>query len=102
MPPTAEPPAMPREVTLDGRGPRYLDADDIDPDKGDVAVCQCGLSDEFPFCDGSHRATDDEDDDTRYKYVDGERRVIDRIEFADETVDGDAAADSGPADERDD
>ncbi len=90
MPQTAETPVMPREVTLDARGPRFLDADDVDPEKGDVAVCQCGLSDEFPFCDGSHRATEDEAEDRRYKYVDGERREIARIEFADESSDDDA------------
>jgi CDGSH-type Zn-finger protein len=74
---------MSREVTLDATGPRFLDADDVDPEKGDVAVCQCGLSDEFPFCDGSHRATEDEAPDERYKYVDGERRVVAAIELAD-------------------
>jgi CDGSH-type Zn-finger protein len=88
---------MPREVTLDARGPRFLDADDIDPEKGDVAVCQCGLSDEFPFCDGSHRATEAEADDRRYKYVDGERRVIDRIVFAGDPADDNSTADADDA-----
>jgi len=78
---------MSREVTLDARGPRFLDADDVDPEKGDVAVCQCGLSDEFPFCDGSHQATEAEADDTRYKYVDGERREVERIVFTDDPDD---------------
>ena len=71
---------------------RHRDEDDVDPEKGDVAVCQCGLSDEFPFCDGSHRATEDEAPDERYKYVDGERRVVAAIELADgeRLVPGDA------------
>jgi len=89
---------MPREVTLDARGPRFLDADDVDSEKGDVAVCQCGLSDEFPFCDGSHRATEDEDDDIRYKYVDGERRVVERIVFATDADEDRPGPASGSAD----
>lgn len=79
---------MPREVTHDATGPLKLDESDLDDEKGDVAVCLCGLSERYPFCDGSHRATEDEDPDERYKYEDdapdGERREIEEIVFADE------------------
>ncbi|MFP8951375.1 CDGSH iron-sulfur domain-containing protein [Natrialbaceae archaeon A-arb3/5] len=75
---------MARLVELDATGPRKLDSDDIDDEKGDVAVCQCGLSDSFPFCDGSHRRTADEDDGTTYVYEDGERAELDRVVTADE------------------
>lgn len=78
---------MARLVDLDANGPRRLDADDLDPEKGDVAVCQCGLSDDFPFCDGSHRVTEDESEDVCYRYVDDEnedRRVVDEVVLADE------------------
>ncbi|SHG83071.1 CDGSH iron-sulfur domain-containing protein [Halobaculum gomorrense] len=68
-----------REVTLDGTGPLRLDEDDIDEEYGDIAVCRCGLSEEFPLCDGSHRRTDGEAAGVRYKYVDGERRRVEEI-----------------------
>jgi CDGSH-type Zn-finger protein len=77
--PTGRP--MAREVTHTADGPLYLDEDDIDPERGDIAVCLCGLSDEYPFCDGSHRAVQDEPEGGRYKYVDGERREIASIEY---------------------
>ena len=78
---------MTRDVALDAEGPRYLDAGDIDDEKGDIAVCQCGLSDEFTFCDGSHRQTGGEEAGL-YRYVDGERRRVASVTFADgETVD---------------
>lgn len=79
---------MSREVTHEATGPAILDEDDIDERHGDIAVCQCGLSDDRPFCDGSHQAADDEEDDVRYKYEDDDaekpRHVIDEIVFADE------------------
>jgi CDGSH-type Zn-finger protein len=79
---------MAREVTHDATGPLKLDESDIDDEKGDVAVCLCGLSADYPFCDGSHRATEDEEPNVRYKYEDddpeGERREIGEIVFADE------------------
>lgn len=74
---------MTRLVELDATGPRKLDPSDRDDEKGDVAVCQCGLSDTFPFCDGSHRQTSDEEPETTYVYEDGDRRVLEGISTRD-------------------
>jgi CDGSH-type Zn-finger protein len=76
-----------REVTHEADGPRFLTEDDLHDEKGDIAICQCGLSSDRPFCDGSHRGTEDEAPDTHYKYTDdrpGERRVVERFVFAEE------------------
>jgi len=79
---------MGRLIEHEATGPRKLDESDIDPEKGDIAVCQCGLSEEFPFCDGSHRQTGGEAEGATYRYVDdddgtSERRPVDRVVFAD-------------------
>ncbi|ARS89348.1 CDGSH iron-sulfur domain-containing protein [Natrarchaeobaculum aegyptiacum] len=70
---------MARLVELDATGPRKLDPSDLDDEKGNVAVCQCGLSDSFPFCDGNHRQTRDEDPETTYVYDDDERRILEDV-----------------------
>jgi CDGSH-type Zn-finger protein len=42
-----------------------------------IAVCQCGLSKNKPFCDGTHHGTEDEKDGVLYVYdVDGKRVMV--------------------------
>jgi len=70
---------MARDVTHTDRSPRIITPDDIDAEKGDIAICRCGLADDYPFCDGSHRATHDEEEGVVYRYeddADGGRRVV--------------------------
>ncbi|MFO8116356.1 MAG: CDGSH iron-sulfur domain-containing protein [Halorubrum sp.] len=78
---------MAREVTHGEQGPAILDESDMGDD-GKIYVCQCGLSDSKPLCDGSHNATADEEDDVVYKYAnddaDRERREIAAIEYDDQ------------------
>lgn len=82
---------MARLVRHEASEPRRLDASDIDAEKGDIAVCQCGLSAEYPFCDGSHRETHDEEAGECYRYEDDDdenpRHVVETVVYAEETVD---------------
>lgn len=64
---------MARMVKLSATGPIK-----VEPQEKPVFVCGCGLSANFPFCDGNHKACKDEDPEKTYEYVateDGLRRV---------------------------
>ncbi|MFB6168764.1 MAG: CDGSH iron-sulfur domain-containing protein [Haloferacaceae archaeon] len=76
---------MSREITHDATGPKLIDEDKLEEQGGSVHLCMCGLSNDYPYCDGSHTATVDEEEDTRYKYEDDDdenpRRVIAEMVF---------------------
>ena len=64
---------MPRLVRFEGSGPI-----EIPPQDKSVWICACGLSQNFPHCDGSHKKCDRAEPDaaTTYVYDDARRRVI--------------------------
>ena len=68
---------MARNIIHEEDGPYIVDEDEFEEQGGNIAICQCGLSSNQPFCDGSHQATTDEEDGVVYEYEDGERRVVD-------------------------
>jgi len=78
---------MAREVRHEATEPAVFDADDLGDD-GQLYICRCGLSEKGALCDGSHRRTHDESEDATYRYdpgdADGERRLVERLELADE------------------
>ncbi len=71
---------MAREVTHEAHGPYMIDEDEFDEQGNPAAICQCGLSDNKPYCDGSHAGTTDEEEGKVYKYEDdddeNERHVV--------------------------
>ena len=68
---------MSRKIIHDEDGPYIVDEDEFDEQGGTIAICQCGLSANRPFCDGSHRTAADEDEGVVYEYdSDGTRRAV--------------------------
>jgi CDGSH-type Zn-finger protein len=50
---------------------------EIKPQEKSVWICMCGLSKNQPFCDGSHKKTNDEESGKVYAYdEEGHRREI--------------------------
>lgn len=67
---------MPRLVRYEGTGPIR-----IEPQDKPVFICGCGLTRNFPFCDGTHKVCKDESANKTYIY--GDDRTV--VEVRDES-----------------
>jgi CDGSH-type Zn-finger protein len=70
-----------REITHDEDGPYIMDEEEFAEQGDPAAICQCGLSANKPYCDGSHTVASEEEDGVVYRYEDnddeGERSIVD-------------------------
>ncbi len=62
---------MARLVKHHAHGPYTVNEDDVGR-----TFCQCGLSQNLPYCDGSHGKTCDEEPGKTYVYDDGSRSEV--------------------------
>lgn len=62
---------MPRLVRHDLTGPIR-----IDPQDKPVFICGCGLTQNFPFCDGSHKSCRNEKEGVLYVYDATRRQIV--------------------------
>lgn len=86
---------MARRVDLKDQSPLIIKAEDLV--NGSCAVCRCGLSGQWPMCDGTHKATIGEDPGKLYRY---ERELpqgtVKRTEIGDLEMPGDGPKQADP------
>ncbi len=61
---------MARIIRSDRDGPHR-----IDPQDKPVFICGCGLTENWPYCDGSHKPCATEEEGTVYRYEEDGSRV---------------------------
>ncbi len=62
---------MSRLIKCDATGPVKLD-----PSPKPYFICACGLTKNFPHCDGSHKACRDEPEGKTFCYGEGDRAEV--------------------------
>jgi CDGSH-type Zn-finger protein len=67
---------MTREIRCDGTGPIK-----VEPSDKPLWICGCGLTQNGPQCDGSHKKTRQEEDGKLYRY-DDKGELVEVIENA--------------------
>lgn len=79
---------MSRIVQLHNQSPLVINKDEMEDDN--VFVCRCGLSNDWPYCDGSHAEAADEPEGTVVKYHREDGQLV--REDAEETANTDPRA----------
>ncbi len=49
---------------------------EVKPEGKSAWICRCGLSQNQPYCDGSHQRVADEPEDELFAYEDGKRERV--------------------------
>ena len=66
---------MARRIRHDADKPIRIELEDLPKDKP-IFICACGLSKNFPFCDGSHKGCKDEVPGEVHVYDPSRTRVV--------------------------